>query len=108
MGIFMEDSAMLMSCWRIWMLDIFYTSQFKRDYKKAKKQGKDLAKLKKVLSLLQSQHKLPKVYRDHHLTGNYAGFRECHISPDWLLVYKIDTDQLLLILARLGSHSELF
>ncbi|EPI04503.1 addiction module toxin, RelE/StbE family [Enterococcus faecalis 13-SD-W-01] len=90
------------------MLDIFYTSQFKKDYKKAKKQGRDLAKLKKVLVLLQNKQNLPEKYRDHNLTGSYAGFRECHISPDWLLVYKVDDDQLVLVLARLGSHSDLF
>ncbi|WP_375148314.1 type II toxin-antitoxin system mRNA interferase toxin, RelE/StbE family [Enterococcus mundtii] len=71
------------------MLDILY-SQVNETIKK---QGKDLAKLKKKLSHLQCQHKLPKLYRDHHLTCNYVGFRECHISPDWLLVYKIDNDQ---------------
>lgn len=90
------------------MLNIFYTSQFKKDYKKAKKQGRDLEKLKKVLSILQVEQSLPESYRDHSLTGNYTGFRECHISPDWLLVYKIDNNQLILTLARLGSHSDLF
>ncbi|EGP4752114.1 type II toxin-antitoxin system YafQ family toxin [Enterococcus faecium] len=90
------------------MLNIFYTSQFKKDYKKAKKQGKDLNKLKEVLSFLQKGYSLPENYRDHSLTGNYIGFRECHISPDWLLIYKIDNSQLMLIVARLGSHSELF
>ncbi|WP_375148589.1 type II toxin-antitoxin system YafQ family toxin [Enterococcus mundtii] len=87
------------------MLETFYTSQFKRDYKKA---GKRFSKTKKGAISFASQRKCPKLYRDHHLTGNYVGFRECHISPDWLLVYKIDNDQLILILARLGSHSELF
>ncbi|EMF0419029.1 type II toxin-antitoxin system YafQ family toxin [Enterococcus faecium] len=90
------------------MLNIFYTSQFKKDYKKAKKQGKDLNKLKEVLSFLKNGCFLPKSYRDHSLTGNYIGFRECHISPDWLLIYKIDNNQLILTVARLGSHSELF
>ena len=90
------------------MLNIFYTSQFKKDYKKAKKQGKDLNKLKEVLSFLQNGCSLQESYRDHSLTGNYIGFRECHISPDWLLIYKIDNNQLILTVARLGSHSELF
>lgn len=90
------------------MLKVFYTSQFKKDYKKAKKQGKDLDKLKEVLTLLQLQKSLPLKYRDHALTGSYAGNRECHIEPDWLLIYKIDEGCLILTLARMGSHSELF
>lgn len=90
------------------MLEIFYTSQFKKDYKKAKKQRKDLDQLKKVIVMLQNQQILPKKYRDHRLTGDYVGFKECHISPDWLLIYRIDNDRLILTLARLGSHSELF
>ncbi|MGL9810071.1 type II toxin-antitoxin system YafQ family toxin [Enterococcus sp. DIV0970a] len=90
------------------MLEIFYTSQFKRDYKKAKKQRRDLDQLKKVIVMLQNQETLPDKYRDHKLTGDYVGFKECHIGPDWLLVYRIDNDRLILTLARLGSHSELF
>lgn len=90
------------------MLEIFYTSQFKRDYKKAKKQRRDLDQLKKVIVMLQNQKTLPDKYRDHKLTGDYVGFKECHIGPDWLLVYRIDNDRLILTLARLGSHSELF
>lgn len=90
------------------MLEIFYTSQFKKDYKKAKKQRRDLDQLKKVIVMLQNQQILPEKYRDHKLTGDYVGFKECHIGPDWLLVYRIDNDRLILTLARLGSHSELF
>lgn len=90
------------------MLEIFYTNQFKKDFKKAKKQGKNLEKLKEVLVLLQKQQTLPPKYKDHALTGNYTGTRECHIEPDWLLIYKIDGDKLILTLARIGSHSELF
>ena len=75
---------------------------------KAKKQGKNLEKLKEVLVLLQEQQTLPPKYKDHALTGNYIGTRECHIEPDWLLIYKIDGDKLILTLARIGSHSELF
>ncbi|MFP7308758.1 type II toxin-antitoxin system YafQ family toxin [Enterococcus faecalis] len=90
------------------MLEIFYTNQFKKDFKKAKKQGKNLEKLKEVLVLLQEQQTLPPNYKDHALTGNYIGIRECHIEPDWLLIYKIDGDKLILTLARIGSHSELF
>ncbi|MDD0851144.1 type II toxin-antitoxin system YafQ family toxin [Enterococcus faecalis] len=90
------------------MLEIFYTNQFKKDFKKAKKQGKNLEKLKEVLVLLQEQQTLPPKYKDHALIGNYIGTRECHIEPDWLLIYKIDGDKLILTLARIGSHSELF
>ena len=90
------------------MLEIFYTNQFKKDFKKAKKQGKNLEKLKEVLVLLQEQQTLPPKCKDHELTGNYIGTRECHIEPDWLLIYKIDGDKLILTLARIGSHSELF
>ncbi len=90
------------------MLEILYTNQFKKDFKKAKKQGKNLEKLRKVLVFLQEQQTLPPTYKDHALTGNYFGTRECHIEPDWSLIYKIDGDKLILTLAQIGSHSELF
>lgn len=90
------------------MLDIYYTSKFKKDYKKIIKQGKKISELEKVLGYLQQQKKLPEKYKDHLLTGNYTGLRECHINPDWLLIYKIDQEKLILALARTGSHSELF
>ena len=85
---------------------IIYTSQFKKDYKLAKKQGKDIEKLFKVIDILSNNKKLDKVYDDHCLNGIFKKHRECHISPDWLLIYKIENDNLILI--RLGSHSELF
>lgn len=90
------------------MLDIYYTSKFKKDYKQIIKQGKKTSELEKVLGYLQQQKKLPEKYKDHLLTGNYTGLRECHINPDWLLIYKIDQEKLILALARTGSHSELF
>ncbi|MBL1230982.1 type II toxin-antitoxin system YafQ family toxin [Enterococcus sp. BWB1-3] len=90
------------------MLDIFYTSKFKKDYKKMVKQGKPLQELEKIITLLQKQEALPEKHKDHQLTGNYAGFRECHITPDWLLIYQVKEEQLILALARTGSHSELF
>lgn len=90
------------------MLDIFYTTQFKKDFKKAKKQGKDIDKFKVVLSFLQNKKPLPDSYKDHNLSGNYVGHRECHITPDWLLIYKVDNDKLILALTRMGSHSDLF
>ena len=82
------------------------TTQFKRDLKKAQKQNKDL--LNKVLQQLADGIPLPEKNRDHALTGNYAGCRECHIQPDWLLIYEIAEDTLFLYLTRTGSHSELF
>lgn len=88
------------------MLEIIQSSQFKRDIKKAKKQNQDLDRLKSVIVLLAENQTLDDKYQDHLLTGNYKNFRECHIKPNWLLIYKIDNNELLL--ARLGSHSELF
>ena len=84
------------------------TTQFKRDLKKAQKQNKNLDLLNKVLQQLADGIPLPEKNRDHALTGNYAGCRECHIQPDWLLIYDIAEDTLFLYLTRTGSHSELF
>ena len=90
------------------MLTIEYTSKFKKDYKLAVKRGRDLEKLKKVIAILEREGKLDFQYRDHALTGNYKGCRECHIEPDWLLIYRIENDRLVLLLNRTGSHSDLF
>jgi len=87
-------------------LSIRFTSAFKKDFKKAEKQKKDTAKLEAVLNLLVSDNPLPPKNKDHDLGGNWSSFRECHIGPDWLLIYRIETDALILV--RLGSHSELF
>lgn len=84
------------------------TTQFKRDLKKTQKQNKNLDLLNKVLQQLADGIPLPEKNRDHALTGNYAGCRECHIQPDWLLIYEIAEDTLFLYLTRTGSHSELF
>ena len=84
------------------------TTQFKRDLKKAQKQNKNLDLLNKVLQQLADGIPLPEKNRNHALTGNYAGCRECHIQPDWLLIYEIAEDTLFLYLTRTGSHSELF
>ncbi|MEE0380371.1 MAG: type II toxin-antitoxin system YafQ family toxin [Ruminococcus sp.] len=84
------------------------TTQFKRDLKKAQKQNKNLDLLNKVLQQLADGIPLPEKNRDHALTGNYAGCRECHIQPDWLLIYEIAEDTLFLYLTRTGSHNELF
>ena len=88
--------------------EIQFSSQFKKDIKLAKKQGKDVEKLFEVVELLSDGKVLEPKFRDHPLTGNYKGCRECHIEPDWLLIYKVYEDVLVLMLARVGSHSELF
>ena len=87
---------------------IKYTTQFKKDYKLAKRQNKNLTLLKSIVALLADGQPLPEKYRDHPLAGNWKGYRECHILPDWLLIYKLDEDILILTMARTGSHSELF
>ena len=88
--------------------EIRFTNQFKKDIKLAQKQGKDIDKLFSVVNILASGEELPQKYRDHDLTGEYKGCRECHIEPDWLLVYEKDNGLLILMLNRIGSHSELF
>lgn len=85
-----------------------YTSRFKKDYKQIKKQGYDIKKLFNVVLLLAEGKQLEDKYRDHFLTGEYGGCRECHITPDWLLIYKISNNKLELLLTRTGSHSNLF
>lgn len=85
-----------------------YDVQFKKDLKLAKKQHKNLDKLFEVIETLANGGTLEVKYRDHNLTGNYKGTRECHIEPDWLLIYEIYNDILVLMLTRLGTHSELF
>lgn len=87
---------------------IKYTSQFKKDVKLARKQKKDLDKLFDVVDILASGGVLDDKYCDHELGGNYKGTRECHIEPDWLLIYEYRKNVLVLVLNRLGSHSELF
>jgi mRNA interferase YafQ len=84
------------------------TGAFKKDLKQVQKQGKKIEKLYQVISKLANGEPLEKRYCDHALTGNYQGARECHIEPDWLLVYKVYEDVLVLALTRTGSHSEIF
>jgi mRNA interferase YafQ len=88
------------------MLEIFPTARFKKDLKKSTKRGKDIDKLQAIILELRLRKTLPSRNRDHELTGNYKGRRECHIEPDWLLVYKHDGERL--ILERTGSHADLF
>ena len=90
------------------MLDIVLSNRFKKDLKLAKKRGYDLQLLNEVVDKLANKEVLPLKNRDHELSGDYAGFRECHIQPDWLLVYRIDDDELYLFLARTGTHADLF
>ena len=90
------------------MLILRMTSKFRKDYKLAKKRGLDLGLLEEVIDQLLNEKPLDKKYRDHALTGNYIGFRECHIQPDWLLIYAVDQGQLVLTAARTGTHSDLF
>ncbi len=84
------------------------TTQFKKDYKLAIKRGLKIDLLKAVVAALAMGETLPEKNRDHALTGNWVGHRECHILPDWLLIYRIEDDVLVLTLARTGSHSDLF
>ncbi len=90
------------------MLKIRYSNQFKKDYKLIKKRGYNIEKLKEVINLLVQDKRLPVKYREHYLTGNYKGFKECHIGPDWLLIYKTENELLTLTVLRTGSHSDLF
>ncbi|MGI6345843.1 MAG: type II toxin-antitoxin system YafQ family toxin [Limisphaerales bacterium] len=88
--------------------NVKFTSQFKKDIKRARKQGKNLDELFSVIETLSNNIPLEEQYRDHALKGEYSSYRECHIEPDWLLIYQKVDDCLILILYRVGSHSELF
>ena len=92
------------------MLKIEFHSQFKKDYKLAQKRGYDLSKLDEIVLLLAEEKPLPERNHDHALSDSrlYKGVRECHIEPDWLLVYKVIEDRLILELLRTGTHSDLF
>ena len=87
-------------------MDRKYTSRFKKDLKTVKKRNLNLDLLAKVIDTLAEEKDLPESNRDHELTGNWNGHRECHIQPDWLLIYRIEDDVLMLY--RTGSHSDLF
>jgi len=88
--------------------DIVWTSRFKKDYKLAEKRGLPIALLDDCIRLLSAGVELPPHYCDHDLIGNWKGHRECHISGDWLLIYRIEGNDLVLVLSRTGSHSDLF
>ena len=84
------------------------STRFKKDYKLAQKRGYNMNLLKEVIEILANGEQLPAKYLDHPLTGDYRGSRECHIEPDWLLIYRIEKDLLILGLTRTGTHSDLF
>jgi mRNA interferase YafQ len=88
--------------------EIIYTNQFKKSYKRAKKQHRPIDELKAIVSLLEYHQPIPLKHRDHQLTGDLKEFRELHIQPDWLLRYKYENQKLILVLAEVGSHSEMF
>lgn len=90
------------------MLEVVLSTRFKRDLKTASKRGYNLELLNDVVDKLASRQQLPEKNRDHELGGDYAGFRECHVAPDWLLVYRVVEEDLILYLMRTGSHSDLF
>jgi mRNA interferase YafQ len=88
------------------MREIIRTTQFKRDVKRAKKRGKGMTKLRDLILLLAGETPLPVRFKDHPLSGEWKQYRDCHIDPDWLLLYKIDANDLYLV--RTGSHADLF
>ncbi|MDP6037716.1 MAG: type II toxin-antitoxin system YafQ family toxin [Candidatus Latescibacteria bacterium] len=87
-------------------MTIKYTNQFRKDYKRMQRQKKDLQKLRHVINALTASRTLETRYRDHPLSGNWKGYGDCHLEPDWVLIYKVNED--ILTLARMGSHSEVF
>ena len=89
-------------------LEVRFSSRFKKDLKLAIKRGLDISLLDEIVTTLQNGKVLPEKNRDHALTGNYVGCRECHIQPDWLLIYEISNKELILYLTRTGTHSDLF
>lgn len=90
------------------MLEIVMSHRFKKDLKLSIKRGYNMALLEKVVNCLAARETLEAKYKDHSLTGNHAGFRECHITPDWILIYRIENNELYLLLSRTGTHSDLF
>ena len=90
------------------MLTIKRTAQFKKDFKRIVKQGFDIQPLAEVIDKLSKEEPLDEKFCDHALKGEWNGFRECHIKPDWLLIYLVDKGELILTLSRTGSHSDLF
>lgn len=90
------------------MYEVVLSNRFRKDLKLAAKRGCDLALLNSIVDRLAQGETLPAKHRDHSLTGDYIGFRECHIQPDWLLIYRNDGEALMLFLMRTGTHADLF
>ena len=90
------------------MRNVRYTAQFKKDYKLAVKRGYNPKELEKVIDLLKTGEPLPQIYKDHPLSGEWKNYRDCHIRPDWILIYRVIEDSLILELSRTGTHSDLF
>ncbi len=90
------------------MLTLKTTAKFRKDYKRMKSQGKNMSLLEDVVDTLLEEKPLEARHRDHPLSGSYIGFRECHILPDWLLIYAVNHEQLILTASRTGTHSDLF
>ncbi|MBO4433330.1 MAG: type II toxin-antitoxin system YafQ family toxin [Clostridia bacterium] len=90
------------------MLTIRYETTFKKDFKRIVKRGYNIKLLEEVIRILANGEELPNKYKDHSLAGDYSDCRECHITPDWLLIYKISNNELILYLTRTGTHSDLF
>ena len=90
------------------MFILLTTGQFRKDEKLARKRGLDISLLKSVIQTLLEEKPLEQKHKDHPLTGNYTGFRECHILPNWLLIYTVDNGRLILTASRTGTHSDLF
>ncbi len=89
------------------MYEIILTGKFKKSLKRARKRGLDISLLEEVVDMLQNDIRLEDKYRDHELKGNFKGFRECHVQPDWLLIYLKEEDVLTLTLVDTGSHADL-
>ena len=87
---------------------LIYTGEFKRNVKKCAKRGYDLSLLQNVINILQMKGELPKEYSPHKLLGNYKGYWECHVMPDWLLLWKQNDNELILTLYKTGTHSDIF
>lgn len=90
------------------MMTLETTAQFRKDYKRVKKRGCEMHRLQVVLDLLLTGEPLPPQYRDHALTGSLRKYRECHIQPDWLLLYRVEQERLILVASRTGTHADLF
>ena len=90
------------------MLTLKYESTFKKDFKRVVKRGYNIKLMETVIELLANEQPLPSKYKDHSLAGDYSDCRECHITPDWLLIYRINNNELILSLTRTGTHSDLF